>query len=105
MSYATHPPASTKRVLQPTTRFTLCFCLSVLMLGPFGLVVGPLLSRYMRRRAERIYPAEAGHAARSDLGFGWGQMVLIAAAAMMGLVGAMVLLPTLAFIVLGGFGG
>lgn len=95
------PPASTKRVMMPTSRFTLCFCLSVLLLGPFGLLAGPLLSRYLRRRAERLYPAEAGQAARSDLGFTWGQMVLIAAAAVMGLVGALVLLPTLAFVFLG----
>lgn len=101
MSYATHP-ASTKRVMTPTTRFTLCFCLSVLMLGPFGLVVGPLLSRFLRRRAERLHPAEAGHAERNDPGFGWGQMWLIAAAGVMGLVGALVLLPTLVFVFLGG---
>jgi len=87
--------------MMPTTRFTWCFCLSVLMLGPFGLVVGPVLSRLLRRRAERLYPAEAGHAARRDLGFGWGQMWLIAAAGVMGLVGALVLLPTLAFVFLG----
>jgi len=98
MSYATHPPASTKRVLQPTTRFTLCFCLSAVLLGPFGLVAGPLLSRYLRRRAERLYPAEAGHAQRRDLGFSWGQMVLIAVAAAMGLVGAVALLPAVAYL-------
>lgn len=99
MSYVTHP-VSTKRVMTPTTRFTWCFCLSVLMLGPFGLVVGPMLSRLLRRRAERLYPAEAGHAARGDLGFGWGQVWLVAAAAVMGLVGAVVLLPTVAVVFL-----
>lgn len=99
MSYVTHP-VSTKRVMTPTTRFTWCFCLSVLMLGPFGLVVGPVLSRLLRRRAERLYPAEAGHAQRRDPGFGWGQVWLVAAAAVMGLVGALVLLPTLFFLFL-----
>lgn len=103
MSYAANP-ASSKRVMTPTSRFTLCFCLSVLTLGPFGLGVGPLLSRYLRRRAERLYPLEAGQAKVRDTGFSWGQMWLIAAAAVMGLVGAVVLLPALVFLFLGAFG-
>ena len=101
MSYVTQP-VSTKRVMTPTTRFTWCFCLAVLLLGPFGLIVGPVLSRVLRRRAERLYPAEAGHAQRRDPGFGWGQVWLVAAAGVMGLVGAVVLLPTLLFAFLSG---
>jgi hypothetical protein len=55
--------ASPKKVLTPHTRFFCWFSLSLLLLGPFGFIVGPLMARRGLRKAERLYPQEA-YAAR-----------------------------------------
>ncbi|MCC8490976.1 hypothetical protein, partial [Xanthomonas citri] len=60
-------------VMTPHNRFFWWFSLSLLLLGPFGFIVGPLMARRGLRKAERLYPQEAYEARRQDQGFSWGQ--------------------------------
>lgn len=62
-----------KKVTTPHNRFFWWFSLSLLFLGPFGFIVGPLMARRGLRTAERIYPQEAYAARQRDQGFSWGQ--------------------------------
>lgn len=97
MNYA-HPPVT---VMTPQARFTLCFCLAVLLTGPFGLVIGPVLSRLLRRKAERLHPGAAHAAAQRSAGhFNAGQLWAITLCAIFGTIGLLVLLPTLLFLAL-----
>ncbi|HHA2503305.1 TPA: hypothetical protein ACOENT_001524 [Stenotrophomonas maltophilia] len=94
-----HSPVT---VMTPQARFTLCFCLAVLLTGPFGLVIGPVLSRLLRRKAERLYPGAAYAAAQRSAGhFNAGQLWAITICGVFGIIGLLMLLPTLFFIVLG----
>ncbi|MCE4305507.1 hypothetical protein LYZ89_05415 [Xanthomonas hortorum pv. vitians] len=65
--------AAPKKVTTPHNRFFWWFSLSLLFLGPFGFIVGPLMARRGLRTAERIYPQEAYAARQRDQGFSWGQ--------------------------------
>lgn len=65
--------AASKKVMTPHTRFFWWFSLSLLLLGPFGFVVGPLMARRGLRKAERLHPHQAHEARRRDTGFSWGQ--------------------------------
>ncbi|WP_221290914.1 hypothetical protein ABFU18_16050 [Xanthomonas campestris pv. campestris] len=65
--------AAPKKIMTPHNRFFWWFSLSLLFLGPFGFVVGPLLARRGLRKAERLYPQEAYAARQRDQGFGWDQ--------------------------------
>lgn len=98
MSYQ---PVPTVSVMTPQARFTLCFCIAVLLTGPFGLIIGPVLSRLFRRRAERLYPTAAHAAAQRSAGhFNAGQLWAIAACGVFGLIGLVALMPALFFLVL-----
>lgn len=65
--------AAPKKVLTPHTRFFWWFSLSLLLLGPFGFIVGPLMARRGLGKAERLYPQKAYAARQRDQGFSWGQ--------------------------------
>nr|WP_238150341.1 hypothetical protein [Xanthomonas arboricola] len=96
MSYQ---PVPTVSVMTPQARFTLCFCIAVLLTGPFGLIIGPVLSRLFRRRAERLYPTAAYAAAQRSAGhFNAGQLWAITACGVVGLIGLVALAPTLVLI-------
>ncbi|WP_277937695.1 hypothetical protein, partial [Xanthomonas vesicatoria] len=69
--------AAPKKVTTPHNRFFWWFSLSLLFLGPFGFIVGPLMARRGLRKAERLYPQEADAARRRDQGFSWGQWWVI----------------------------
>ncbi|PWH23498.1 hypothetical protein CDO09_13320 [Xanthomonas perforans] len=58
-----------KKVMTPHKRFFWWFSLSLLFLGPFGFIVGPLIARRGLRKAERLYPQEAYAARQRDPGF------------------------------------
>ncbi|WP_379655651.1 hypothetical protein [Pseudoxanthomonas sp. UC19_8] len=62
-----------KKIMTPHNRFFWWFSLSLLLLGPFGFVVGPLMARRGLRKAERLNPQEAYAARQRDQGFSWGQ--------------------------------
>ena len=61
--------AAPKKILTPHNRFFWWFSLSLLFLGPFGFIVGPLMARRGLRKAERLYPQQANAARRRDQGF------------------------------------
>ncbi|MBB4725983.1 hypothetical protein [Xanthomonas euvesicatoria] len=61
--------AAPKKVMTPHNRFFWWFSLSLLFLGPFGFIVGPLMARRGLRKAERLYPQEACAARQRDQGF------------------------------------
>ncbi|WP_425610105.1 hypothetical protein [Xanthomonas campestris] len=65
--------AAPKKVLTPHARFFWWFSLSLLFLGPFGFIVGPLMARRGLRKAERLYAFEAHMARQRDRGFSWWQ--------------------------------
>ncbi|HEL3200037.1 TPA: hypothetical protein ACKP7X_003549 [Stenotrophomonas maltophilia] len=88
-----HPPVT---VMTPQARFTLCFCLAVLLTGPFGLVIGPVLSRLFRRKAERLHPGAAYVAAQRSAGhFNAGQLWAITLCGIFGLIGLIALIPAI----------
>ncbi|MGW8340918.1 hypothetical protein Xkhy_21330 [Xanthomonas axonopodis pv. khayae] len=98
MSYQ---PVPTVSVMTPQARFTLCFCIAVLLTGPFGLVLGPVLSRLLRRKAERLYPGAAHAAAQRSAGhFNAGQLWAITACGVIGLISLVALAPSLFFLAL-----
>ncbi|MDH4910103.1 hypothetical protein ACWA5G_16440 [Xanthomonas axonopodis pv. ricini] len=61
--------AAPKKVMTPHNRFFWWFSLSLLFLGPFGFIIGPLMARRGLRKAERLYPQQADAARRRDQGF------------------------------------
>ncbi|ASL02252.1 hypothetical protein [Xanthomonas citri] len=92
--------AAPKKVMTPHTRFFWWFSLSLLLLGPFGFLVGPLMARRRLRKVERLYPQEAYAARRRDQGFSWGQWwVMTPLAVIMGL-GALAILKSLPMLLL-----
>ncbi|HEL4242591.1 hypothetical protein I5U23_08425 [Stenotrophomonas maltophilia] len=93
-----HPPVT---VMTPQARFTLCFCIAVLLTGPFGLVIGPVLSRLLRRKAERLHPGAAHAAAKRNAGhFNAGQLWAITICGIFGVIGLVTLIPTVVLIAL-----
>lgn len=98
MNYA---PAPTNSVMTPQARLTLCFCVAVLLTGPFGFIIGPVVSRVLRRRAERLHPVAAIAAEERSAGhFNAGQLWAITACGIWGIVGLLALLPTVLLILL-----
>lgn len=70
---STHPQLATRKLPTPRTRFFWWYSLTLLFLGPFGFVVGPLMARRASRKAAVLYPVEANAAQARDTGFSWWQ--------------------------------
>lgn len=68
-----HPRPAPPKLPTPRTRFFWWYSLSLLFLGPFGFVVGPLIARRATRKAALRYPVEARAAQARDVGFTWWQ--------------------------------
>lgn len=68
----------------PRTRFFWWYSLSLLLLGPFGFVVGPLMARRATRKAALRYPVEARAAQARDVGFAWWQWWVMTPLTLMG---------------------
>ncbi len=64
---ALHAPP--KKLMTPHNRFFCWFSLTLLFLGPFGFIVGPLMARRGLRKAEQLCPQESDAARRGDQGF------------------------------------
>lgn len=79
-------------------------CLMTLLVGPFGLVLGPLLARWANRRVARLYPnADMAARARSQ-GYQFGQVSALIFCTVYALAGLVLLVPamlTLAMIMAG----
>ncbi|MEI2260705.1 hypothetical protein OHC51_07055 [Stenotrophomonas indicatrix] len=71
--FATHRRPASRRLMTPRDRFFWWFSATLLFLGPFGFVVGPLMARRAGRKAAVLYPAEALAAQARDTGFAWWQ--------------------------------
>lgn len=98
MNYAPTPTAS---LMTPQARLTLCFCVAVMLTGPFGFIIGPVMSRLLRRRAERLHPAAAYAAAQRSAGhFNAGQLWAITACGIWGVIGLVALVPTVLLLLL-----
>lgn len=73
-----------KKVMTPHNRFFWWFSLSLLFLGPFGFIIGPLMARRGLRKAERLYAFEAHMARQRDRGFSWWQWWVMTPLTVMG---------------------
>ncbi|HDS1323586.1 TPA: hypothetical protein QEK37_002194 [Stenotrophomonas maltophilia] len=94
-----HAPAPTVSVMTPQARFTLCFCIAVFLVGPFGLLLGPVISRLLRRRAERKTPTAAYAAEqRSNGHFNLAQLLVVTLFGVWGIVGLVALVPMAMFL-------
>ncbi|MFA1261117.1 hypothetical protein ACDI97_06765 [Xanthomonas axonopodis pv. fascicularis] len=89
-----------RRVLTPNNRFFWWFSLSLLLLGPLGFIVGPLMARWGLRKAERLYPQEAYAARQRDTGFSWGQWWVMTPLTLMMGMGALAMLKSLPMLLL-----
>ncbi|MEQ7767882.1 hypothetical protein [Xanthomonas hortorum] len=87
--------AAPKKVTTPHNRFFWWFSLSLLFLGPFGFIIGPLMARRGLRKAERLYPQEAYAARQRDQGFSWGQWWVMTPLTLLGALGAFSILSGL----------
>ncbi|EGD08859.1 hypothetical protein [Xanthomonas vesicatoria] len=73
-----------RNVMTPHNRFFWWFSLSLLLLGPFGFIVGPLMARRGLRKAERLHAFEAHMARQRDRGFSWWQWWVMTPLTVMG---------------------
>lgn len=71
--FATHARPASRRLMTPRDRFFWWYSGTLLFLGPFGFVVGPLMARRASRKAALRYPVEAHAAQARDTGFSWWQ--------------------------------
>lgn len=67
------PVFARRKLMTPSDRFFWWYSGTLLFLGPFGFVVGPLMARRASRKAALRYPVEARAAQARDTGFTWWQ--------------------------------
>lgn len=72
-SQVSHPQSVRPKLMTPRDRFFWWYSGTLLLLGPFGFIVGPLMARRASRKAALLYPAEAYAAQARDAGFTWWQ--------------------------------
>ncbi|TPD61214.1 hypothetical protein FJP69_19210 [Stenotrophomonas maltophilia] len=71
--FPTHTRPAARKLMTPRDRFFWWYSGTLLFLGPFGFVVGPLMARRASRKAALRYPVEAHAAQARDIGFSWWQ--------------------------------
>ncbi|NIK01623.1 hypothetical protein [Xanthomonas cannabis] len=59
--------------MKPLQRFFWWYSGTLLFLGPFGFIVGPLMARRGTRKVERLQAVAAWEARQRDHGFTWWQ--------------------------------
>ncbi|KUJ04700.1 hypothetical protein AR275_28865 [Stenotrophomonas maltophilia] len=89
------PVPARRKLMTPRDRFFWWYSGSLLFLGPFGFVVGPLMAQRGNRKAARLYPAEARVAQARDTGFAWWQWWAMTVLTLMGAAGAFAVLSGL----------
>lgn len=80
----TPPHPAARKLLIPRDRFFWWYSGALLLLGPFGFVVGPLMARLASRRAALRYPVEARIAHARDTGFARWQWRVMASLTQLG---------------------
>ncbi len=86
--------------MNPRDRFFWWYSGALLLLGPFGFVVGPLMARRASRKAAALYPVEAHAAQARDTGFSWWQWWVMTVLTMLGALGAFAVLSGLPMLLL-----
>ncbi|MCC5087148.1 hypothetical protein [Xanthomonas campestris] len=89
------PVPARRMLMTPRDRFFWWYSLTLLFLGPFGFVVGPLMARRASRKAARLYPVEVRAAQARDSGFSWWQWWVMTVLTLMGAFGAYAVLSGL----------
>ncbi|PSM13308.1 hypothetical protein [Stenotrophomonas maltophilia] len=89
------PVPARRKLMTPRDRFFWWYSGALLLTGPFGFVVGPLMARRASRKAARLYPAEARVAQARDSGFSWWQWWVMTILTMLGAVGAVTVITGL----------
>ena len=89
------PVPARRNLMTPRDRFFWWYSGALLLTGPFGFVVGPLLARRATRKAALRYPVEARAAQARDVGFTWWQWWAMTILTLMGAVGAFAVLSGL----------
>ena len=98
-------PVSTparRKLMTTRDRFFWWYSGALLLLGPFGFVVGPVMAPRGNQKAARLYPAEARVAQARDKGFAWWQWWAMTVLTLMGAFGAMTIisgLPMFLFVI------
>ncbi|MEN5291156.1 hypothetical protein [Stenotrophomonas lactitubi] len=72
-SQVSHPQAVRQKLMTPRDRFFWWYSGSLLLTGPFGFIVGPLMARRGTRKVERLHSLAAWEARQRDHGFSWWQ--------------------------------
>ncbi|HHA2380055.1 TPA: hypothetical protein ACOEBN_001548 [Stenotrophomonas maltophilia] len=94
------PVPARRNLTTPRDRFFWWYSGALLLTGPFGFVVGPLMARRASRKAARLYPAEARVAQARDKGFAWWQWWVMTVLTLMGAFGVFTLLSGLPMLLL-----
>lgn len=72
-SLSTQPRPTLRKLMTPRQRFFWWYSLTLLLMGPFGFIVGPLMARRGTRKVERLNPTGGWEARQRDHGFTWWQ--------------------------------
>jgi hypothetical protein len=86
--------------MTPRDRFFWWYSGTLLLLGPFGFIVGPLMARRASRKAALLYPAEAYAAQARDAGFTWWQWWVMTPLTLLGAFWAIAALSRLPMVLL-----
>ncbi|PPT46562.1 hypothetical protein [Xanthomonas arboricola] len=92
---------TSRKLMTPRDRFFWWYSLTLLLLGPFGFIAGPLMARRGTRKVERLHPGAAWQARQRDDGFTWWQWWIMTPLTLMGAFWAFGLLsglPMLLFV-------
>lgn len=72
-SPVSHPQSVRRKLMTPRDRFFWWYSGSLLLTGPFGFIVGPLMARRGTRKVERLHSSAAWEARQRDHRFSWWQ--------------------------------
>jgi hypothetical protein len=89
-----------RRLMTPRNRYFWWYSLSLLFMGPFGFIVGPLMARRGTRKVERLHSSAAWEARQRDHGFTWWQWWIMTPLTVLGAFWAITALSTLPMMLL-----
>jgi hypothetical protein len=80
----THPHPAARKLMIPRDRFFWWYSGALLLLGPFGFVVGLLIAGRASRKATLGHPVKARVTQATDTGFAWWQRWVMASPTQLG---------------------